>query len=95
LSGKKITLFRIVPKLVLEVVSQTYGSEYDKKMTDYANLKVLIYVIYNPGYHKRRKHDSLEIYRLVEGEYVRQLGEPVWIPEIGLGIGHSIGIYQS
>jgi hypothetical protein len=29
----------------------------------------------------------LEIYKLVEGQYQLQLGEPFWMPEIGLGIG--------
>lgn len=35
------------------------------------------------------------MYRLVEGEYVRQPGEPIWMPEIGLGIGREIGIYEN
>jgi Uma2 family endonuclease len=84
----------IVPILVLEVVSKTYGGEYDEKMTDYAKLGVLYYVIYNPDYCSRDKHDSFEVYRLVEGVYQRQLGEPVWMPEIGLGIGREIGTYD-
>ncbi len=84
----------IVPILVLEVVSKTYGGEYDEKMTDYAKLGVLYSVIYNPDYCCRDKHDSFEVYRLVEGVYQRQLGEPVWMPEIGLGIGPEIGTYD-
>lgn len=80
--------------MVLEVVSKTYGKEYDEKMTDYAKLGVLYYVIYNPDYWSRDKHDSFEVYRLVEGVYQRQLGEPVWMPEIGLGIGREIGTYD-
>ena len=84
----------IVPILVLEVVSKTYGKEYDEKMTDYAKLGVLYYVIYNPDYCSRDKHDSFEVYRLVEGVYQHQLGEPVWMPEIGLGIGREIGTYD-
>lgn len=43
----------IVPKLVLECVSKTYGGEYDKKMKKYARLGVLYYVVYNPTYYKR------------------------------------------
>jgi Uma2 family endonuclease len=84
----------IVPILILEVVSKTYGREYDEKMTDYAKLGALYYIVYNPDYCSRDKHDSFEVYRLVEGVYQRQLGEPVWMPEIGLGIGREIGTYD-
>jgi Uma2 family endonuclease len=85
----------IVPIFVLEIVSQTYGGEYDEKISDYAHLGALYYAIYNPQFHKRDKHDSFEVYRLVDEEYVRQLGEPVWMPEIGLGIGREIGINEN
>jgi Uma2 family endonuclease len=84
----------VVPSLALEVVSQSYGGEYDKKKVLYATLGVLYYVVYNPDYSARDKHDSLEVYRLIEGEYVRQVGEPVWMPEIGLGIGRGQGTHE-
>lgn len=83
----------VVPIWILEVVSETYGGEYDKKLIDYANLGVLYYAIYNPDYWRRDKHDPLEVYRLVDGAYVRQSGEPVWMPEIGLGIGRAQGTF--
>lgn len=87
----------IVPSLVLEYVSQTYGGEYDEKMLDYARLGVLYYVIYNPHYYHKRsyKHDALEVYRLVEDKYVLQPGQLIWLPEIDLGIGASIGMYKN
>jgi Uma2 family endonuclease len=84
----------IVPCLALEVVSQTYGGEYDKKKAIYATLGVLYYVVYNPDYAARDKQEPLEVYRLVEGEYIRQLDEPVWMPEIGLGIGRGQGSHE-
>jgi Uma2 family endonuclease len=83
----------IVPLLTLEVVSQTYGDEYDDKMNKYARLGVLYYVIYNPEFWQRDRHQPFEVYRLVDGVYQRQAGEPVWMPEIGLSIGRGIGIY--
>lgn len=85
----------IVPRFVLEFVSQTYGGEYHEKISDYARLGVLYYAIYNPQFHRRDKHDPFEMYRLINGEYVRQTGEPIWMPEIGLGIGREIGIYEN
>jgi len=84
----------VVPLLVIEVVYQTPGQEYDDKQTKYAQIGVLYYVVYNPDNWKRDKHDPFEVYRLVEGEYVRQVGELVWLPEISLGIGRGRGTYE-
>ncbi|MEB3292003.1 MAG: Uma2 family endonuclease [Synechococcales bacterium] len=77
----------IPPILVLEMVSHTYGQEYGDKMTQYAALGILYYVIYNPEYWRRDRHDPFEVYQLVAGQYQRLQGEPLWMPEIGLGIG--------
>jgi Uma2 family endonuclease len=81
----------VVPILSLEFVSQTYNQEYSDKMEDYAQLGVKYYVIYNPEYSRRHKHEPFEVYKLVEGQYQKQEGEPVWLPEIGLGIGRVQG----
>jgi Uma2 family endonuclease len=83
----------IVPIWVLEVVSKTYNGEYEQKKTDYAGLGVLYYTIYAPT-RQRRRRKPLEVYRLVEGEYVLQPGDVIWMPEVGLGIGHERGTYQ-
>ena len=84
----------VVPQWVLEIVSKTPGNEYDDKMTKYAQMGVLYYTIYNPDYYKRDKHDRFEVYRLENGVYVRQSGNPVWMPEIGLGIGCEQGTHE-
>ena len=84
----------IVPLLALECVSHKYGGEYDNKQQKYSQLGVLYYVVYNPDYGQRDKHEPFEVYRLVEREYVRQSGEPFWMPEIGLGIGRGEGSYE-
>jgi hypothetical protein len=31
----------------------------------------------------------LEVHKLIDGTYQLQLGSPVWMPEIGLGIGYE------
>lgn len=77
----------IVPSLALEIVSLTPGGEYEEKASIYESLGVLYYVIYNPEYWQRDGHQPLEIYKLINGCYELQLGEPFWMPEIGLGIG--------
>ncbi|PSB56582.1 Uma2 family endonuclease [Chamaesiphon polymorphus] len=76
----------VAPILVLEVVSNTIGGEYTTKLVRYAQMGVLYYVIYNP---KRRRKAKLEIYKLVNGSYELQAANPLWMPEIGLGIGNE------
>jgi Uma2 family endonuclease len=83
----------VVPIWALEVVSKTYGGEYDQKLKDYAQLGVLYYTVYNPFYWRRDKHESLEVYCLVDGVYQLQVGEPLWLPEVNLGIGRGMGSY--
>jgi Uma2 family endonuclease len=83
----------IVPTLALEVVSKTYGGEYEQKKVDYANLGVLYYAVYVPSNHLRRKRQRLEVYRLEQGSYVLQPGDRIWIPEIGLSLGRERGTY--
>jgi len=80
----------VVPTLVLEVVSQTYRKEYTTKLEEYADLGVLYYVIYSS---RRRRKPRLEVHKLVNGKYELQVGNPVWLPEIGLGIGCDRGNY--
>lgn len=82
----------IPPIFVLEVVSKTYGGEYERKKIDYANMGILYYAIYVPS-RTRRDRQPLEIYRLIDGEYQLQSGNPVWRPEIGLGLGRDRGTY--
>ena len=81
----------VIPTMVLEVVSQTRRGEYTKKKEEYANMGILYYVIYNP---LRKKKPRLEVYQLNNQQYELLEGEPIWLSEIGLGIGREIGIYQ-
>ena len=78
-------------QLVLEVVSQTYRGEYTTKKDLYEDLGVLYYIVYNPI---RKRKPSLEIYRLINGKYLPVIGSPVWMPEIGLGIGKEKHTYH-
>jgi len=80
---------KVMPQWVLEVVSKKPGGEYSTKFRRYAEMGVLYYVIYNPSHYRRDKHEMFEVYRLEKGKYILQVGSPVWMPEIGLGIGHE------
>jgi Uma2 family endonuclease len=81
----------ILPQLVLEVVSKTYRREYSGKKDFYEQLGILYYVVYNP---LRRRKPTLEVYKLIQSRYLPMLGNPVWLPELGLGIGKERQIYQ-
>ena len=82
----------VVPILALEVVSKTPGGEYKKKKRIYAERGVLYYVIYAPLRKRKRR---LTVLRLNgAGEYESIDNNPVWMPEIGLGIGIDVGTYQ-
>ncbi|NEQ50618.1 MAG: Uma2 family endonuclease [Leptolyngbya sp. SIO3F4] len=83
----------ISPILALEVVSKTYGGEYERKKKLYAELAIDYYAVYLPDGHPRRKRQPLEIYQLVDGVYQQLEGNPVWLPKIGLGLGRERGSY--
>jgi len=82
----------VVPIFTLEMVSHTPGGEYDEKLAIYTKLGVLYYVIYNPEYWRRDQHQPMEVYKLIDGNYQLQIGEPYWMPEVGLGIGRYQGV---
>jgi hypothetical protein len=51
---------------------------------------VLYYAIYSS---KRKRKARFEVYKLVDGVYQLVGDSPVWMPEIGLGIGCERGNY--
>jgi hypothetical protein len=81
----------VVPIFVLEIVSQKYRGEYSKKKLLYQEMGVLYYTVYS---YRRRRKPPLEVYKLVNGEYVLlSTQSPCWMPEIGLGIGRERATY--
>ena len=78
-----------IPSFVLEMVSQKYGGEYEGKAATYAKIGVLYYLVYNPNHWQRHNKEPFEIYKLINGSYKKQLSEPYFMPEIGLGIGRE------
>jgi Putative restriction endonuclease len=71
----------------------TKSLEVPSKKDIYGKLGVLYYIIYNPEFWRRDGHQPLEVYKLVDGEYQLQIGEPFWMPEVGLGIGRCPEIF--
>ena len=79
--------------MALEVVCKTYGGKYERKKEIYADLGIRYYAVYLPNPQSRRKRQPLEVYVLVDGHYQLLEGNPVWLPEIGLGLGRDRGTY--
>jgi Uma2 family endonuclease len=79
---------KVLPVLVLEVVSKTYGGEFDVKLLKYQEIGILYYVIYAPLLDDAER---FYVYKLIDGVYVLQVGvgdeQRVWLPEVGLAIG--------
>ncbi len=59
----------------------------------YQKLGVLYYLVYNPEFWQRDRHRPFEVYKLVNGQYQLESGEPYWMPEVGLGIGRCQTIF--
>jgi Uma2 family endonuclease len=77
---------QVVPSVAIEIVSPTYRNEYTTKLARYAAMGVLYYIIYSS---RRRRKAKLEVHKLINGTYQLQFGSPVWMPEVGLGIGYE------
>jgi Uma2 family endonuclease len=84
----------VIPQWVLEIVSKTPGNEYGDKLQKYAGIGVRYYTIYNPDYWQRDQHQPFEVYRLEQETYIRLNGNPIWMPELELGIGCEVGCYE-
>jgi len=74
--------FGKVPELVIEIVSNKIGQEDSKKKTDYAQLGVLYYVIYDPN--KQLSQKILQAYQLHDHSY-REM-KHAWFAKLGLGL---------
>lgn len=77
-------------------MSKTYGGEYETKEERYIDLGIRYYAVYFPNHRRRQRCDRnpLEVYELVNGSYQRLWGEPVWLQEVGLGLGRARDVHQ-
>jgi Uma2 family endonuclease len=83
---------KVLPLLVVEIVSRTSGKEKTEKFEIYQSVGILYYLIYSPLLKRKAK---FQLYKLVEGKYVLQSSgqQPYWMPEVGLAIGAEQQVY--
>jgi Uma2 family endonuclease len=71
------------PDAVIEIVSGEEGGEDSDKRTGYAQCGVVYYVIFDPEQVLSRR--VLRVHKL-DGRKYRELDEPIWLPDVGLGL---------
>jgi Putative restriction endonuclease len=70
------------PDVVIEIVSNKEGNELGRKLTSYAQMGVLYYVVYDPL--QQLGEQLLYAYGLREGKYFEL--ERHWLPQVDLGL---------
>jgi len=78
------------PEIVIEVVSPTPGNELGSKLTDYARLGIMYYVVYDPL--GELSESPLQIFQLQGGRYAPKTDS--WFPLVGLGLTLWQGIFE-
>ncbi len=86
-----VWLYGKAPDVVIEVVSNREGGEDSDKLRGYARVGVRYYAIYDND--RLLGEEVLRAYRL-EGLKFQRLDEPVWFPDVGLGLRVWHGQYE-
>jgi Uma2 family endonuclease len=79
------------PDVVVEVVSNREGGEDTGKLLAYARVGIRYYVVFDP--EKLLGPEVLRVYRL-EGLEFHGMSEPIWFPDVGLGLSIWQGRYE-
>lgn len=79
------------PDVVVEIVSNTEGSENDRKLREYARMGVPYYVIYDP--QQLIQEEVLQVYQVVAGEYLPK-GDNL-LEKVGLGLTLWEGVFEA
>ena len=79
------------PDVVVEVVSNKKGGEAERKLRDYARMRIAYYAIYDPL--QLVQPDELQVYELYVSEYVPQADN--FLQKIGLELVLWDGAYEA
>jgi len=74
--------FGKVPEVVIEIVSNKVGEELGEKLEIYQRMRVIYYVVYDPG--KNLGESLLHIYELKGREYFKTT--ETWLEQVNLGL---------
>ncbi|MDJ0519113.1 MAG: Uma2 family endonuclease [Trichodesmium sp. MO_231.B1] len=70
------------PDVVIEIVSPTPGNELGNKLTDYAQLKIPYYIVYDPL--QKLSETVLQVFQLQFNSYIPK--NDAWFADINLGL---------
>jgi Uma2 family endonuclease len=79
------------PEVVIEIVSNREGNETGRKFLEYARMRVLYYIIFDPS--QQLGGEVLQMYELQGRNYVPMSEQ--WLPEVELGLHLWEGVYES
>ncbi len=78
------------PEVIIEIVSNTEGGELDKKLHEYARMRVLYYVVFDPI--QQLKQSVLQVFELQGTSYVPMT--KYWLEGVGLGLTIWQGVFE-
>lgn len=78
------------PEVVIEIVSYREGNETGRKLLDYARMRVIYYVIFDPT--QQLGGEILQMYELRGRQYVPMNEQ--WLTEVELGLSLWTGVYE-
>jgi Uma2 family endonuclease len=79
------------PEVVIEIVSNREGNETGRKFIDYARMRVMYYVIFDPN--RQLGNEILQIYELRGRQYSPSSEQ--WLSEVELGLCLWEGVYEN
>ncbi|MDJ0555714.1 MAG: Uma2 family endonuclease [Microcoleaceae cyanobacterium MO_207.B10] len=79
------------PDVVIEIVSPTPGNELESKLTDYAELRIPYYVVYDPL--QKLSQTVLQVFQLQFNSYVPK--NDAWFADVNLGLTLWNGVFEN
>ncbi len=79
------------PDVVIEIVSPTPGNELGSKLTDYAELRIPYYVVYDPL--QKLSPNVLQVFQLEFDSYVPK--NDAWFARVNLGLILWNGVFEN
>jgi Uma2 family endonuclease len=79
------------PEVVIEIVSNREGNETGRKFLEYARMRILYYIIFDPS--QQLGGEVLQMYQLQGRQYVPMSEE--WLTEVELGLRLWEGVYEA
>ncbi|MEH2242497.1 Uma2 family endonuclease [Nostoc sp.] len=78
------------PEVVIEIVSNREGNEIGRKLLEYARMRIMYYIIFDPS--RQLGSEVLQMYELRGRQYIATSEQ--WLTEVELGLCLWEGVYE-